>query len=273
MRRFPTTRCNLCPTSESFRRYTSGALRDRRAHRRRRDGRGLQGARHAARAHGRRQGPRRPPLDERGDPPALRARGEDDLPVFAPAHLRAPRRRARGRHRLPRHGVPGRRVARGSPGQRAAADRAGPALRDRDRRRARQGASPGHRPSRPEARQRHADEVRGQAARLRSREAADDGRRAAGLRRVGARDRGAGQPAPHRARHGPRHVPVHGARAARGRRGGRPLGHLRLRRRALRDGDGEEGVLGQESGVADRLDPARRSAVDLRGGADDAAGA
>ena len=35
------------------------------------------------------------------------------------------------------------------------------------------------------------------------------------------RDGGAGQPAPDRARHGPRHVPVHGARAARGRRGGR----------------------------------------------------
>ena len=68
-----------------------------------------------------------------------------------------------------------------------------------------------------------------------------------------------------RARHDPRHVPVHGARAARGRRGRRPLRHLRLRLRALRDGDGQEGVHGQEPGVAHRLDPARRPAVDRRG--------
>ncbi len=45
-----------------------------------------------------------------------------------------------------------------------------------------------------------------------------------------------------------------------------------LRRGALRDGNGKEGVHRQEPGVADRLDPARRPAAGVRGRADDAAG-
>ena len=52
-------------------------------------------------------------------------------------------------------------------------------------------------------------------------------------------------------RHDPRDVPVHGAGAARGQGGRRADGHLRVRLRALRDGDGQEGVLGREPGVAD----------------------
>ena len=39
-------------------------------------------------------------------PPAFRAGGEDDLAALASEHLRALRRGPRGRHRLPRHGVP-----------------------------------------------------------------------------------------------------------------------------------------------------------------------
>ena len=99
---------------------------------------------------------------------------------------------------------------------------------------------------------------------------------AAGARRsserLAPRDRDAGEPAADRARHGARHVPVHGARAARGQGGRRAQRHLRLRRRALRDGDGQEGLLGHEPGVADRRDPAGRSAGDLGDLADDAAG-
>ncbi len=257
---------------DPFRRNQARPLRDPLRHRRGRDGGGLQGARHAARPRRRRQGASRTSGDERGDPPAVRARGEDDLAVLAPAHLRAVRRRARGRRRVPRHGVPRGRVAGRSPGQGPAADRADPALRDRDRRRARQGAPAGDRPSRPEARQHHDHEVGREAARLRPGEAPRDRRRAARLRRVGDGDRGSGQPAPDRARHDPRHLPVHGARAARGRRGRFAVGHLRLRRRALRDGDGSEGVHGQEPGVADRVDPPRRSRARVRGGADGAAG-
>ena len=48
-------------------------------------------------------------------PAALRARGEDDLAALAPAHLRALRRRQRGRDRVPRHGVPRGRDALGPP--------------------------------------------------------------------------------------------------------------------------------------------------------------
>ena len=39
--------------------------------------------------------------------------------------------------------------------------------------------------------------------------------------------------------------------------------HLRVRRRALRDGHGQEGVRGQEPGEPDRRDPERRAAADL----------
>ena len=45
----------------------------------------------------------------------------------------------------------------------------------------------------------------------------------------------------------PGDVPVHGAGAARGQGRGRADGHLRVRRGALRDGDGEEGVLRQRA--------------------------
>ena len=47
---------------------------------------------------------------------------------------------------------------------------------------------------------------------------------------------------PHAGRHDPRDLPVHGARAARRPRRGRADGHLRPRSRALRDGDGPQGL-------------------------------
>ena len=56
---------------------------------------------------------------------------------------------------------------------------------------------------------------------------------------------------PDAGRDDPRDVPVHGAGAARGQGGRRADGHLRVRRGALRDGDGAEGVLGSEPGLAD----------------------
>ena len=48
-----------------------------------------------------------------------------------------------------------------------------------------------------------------------------------------------------------RHLPVHGARAAGGQGGGRADGHLCVRRGALRDAHGEEGVRGEEPGEPD----------------------
>ena len=74
-------------------------------------------------------------------------------------------------------------------------------------------------------------------------------------------------------RHDPGDLPVHGARAARGQGGRRADRHLRVRRGALRDGDGQEGVLGREPGLADLGDHAERAAADLLDPADDPAGA
>ena len=103
-----------------------------------------------------------------------------------------------------------------------AAARADPAVRDRDRRRARQGAPAGDRPPGPEARQRHADEVGRQAARLRPGQDRWPRRRATRLGRPRCWRPQAQVSAPlTRAGHDPRHLPVHGAGAARGRRGRR----------------------------------------------------
>ena len=201
--------------------------------------------------------------------PAVRARGEDDLAALASAHLRALRRGARGRDRVPGHGVPGGRDAGGPAGEGRAAARADAALRDRDRRRAGQGAPAGDRAPGPEARQRDADEVGREAPRLRPGQG--DG---AGRRRSRQPDRAADAArGPDAGRDDPRDVPVHGARAARGQGGRRADGHLRVRLRALRDGDGTEGVLRREPGVAHLGDHVERAGADLLGPADVAAGA
>ena len=78
---------------------------------------------------------------------------------------------------------------------------------------------------------------------------------------------------PDAGRHDPRDVPVHGARAARRQGRRRAHGHLRVRRGALRDGDGQEGVRGRQPGVADHGDHVERAAADLVGPADRARGA
>ena len=79
-------------------------------------------------------------------------------------------------------------------------------------------------------------------------------------------------PAPHAAGDDPRDVPVHGAGAARRERGRRAERHLRFRRRALRDGHGEEGLRRQEPGEPHRLDPEGPPAARFVARADDAAG-
>ena len=81
------------------------------------------------------------------------------------------------------------------------------------------------------------------------------------------------QHAPHAGRDDPRDVPVHGAGAARRQGSRRAHRHLRVRLRALRDGHGEEGVLGGDAGVADLVDLAGRAAADLAGPADVASSA
>ena len=107
----------------------------------------------------------------------------------------------------------------------------GAALRRADRRCAGRGARGRHRPSRPEARQRHGH------------------RRATASRSwisawpsCSIRPRAPPMPGPStraadRGRHGGRHGRVHVARAGRGPERRRPLGHLQLRRDAVRDGD------------------------------------
>ena len=81
-----------------------------------------------------------------------------------------------------------------------------------------------------------------------------------------------GEPAADVAGNDPRHLPVHGPRAARGRRGRRAERHLRFRLRALRDVVGPEGLHGQEPGEPHRLDHEHRPAADLVDPADDPAG-
>ena len=81
------------------------SLRNPRAARRGRDGRGVPRARHAARPRRRDQGAAAAPDREPRGARALRARGEDRLVAQPPAHLHALRRRPRGRHRLPGDGA------------------------------------------------------------------------------------------------------------------------------------------------------------------------
>ena len=71
----------------------------------------------------------------------------------------------------------------------------------------------------------------------------------------------------------PRDVPVHGAGAAGGEGSGRADGHLRVRVRAVRDGDGAEGVRGLVAGVVDLVDHEGGAGAGVGGDADVAAGA
>ena len=217
----------------------AGPLRDHGPARRGRHGRGLPRPRHAARPRRRDQGAAAAARRQPAVPRALRARGEerlrasttrtsarsttsaarrqgDELTTWCWSWSRASRSRSgspRGRCRCRRCCA----SARRSPTRSTRAHRAG------------------HRPPRPEARQRHARRESG--AKL-----LDFGLARATGARVSRRSRShvvartpTAQPLT-AAGHDRRHVPVHGARAARGPGGRRAHRHLRARRRALRDG-------------------------------------
>ena len=167
---------------------------------------------------------------------------------------------ARASTRVPRHGVPRGRDARGPPREGRAAARADAALRRRDRRRARQGAPAGDRAPGPEARQRDAHEVGRQAPRLRPGQG--DDLPAEAQSSVGADWR--------------RGPPTQPPDAARARSSGRSStwrpsssragdadarhGHLRVRRAcSTRWRTGQKAFAGKSQACADRRDPARRS--------------
>ena len=171
--------------------------------------------------------------------------------------MRAVRRRSRGRHRVPGDGAARGRDAVGTPREGAAAARSDAAVRRRDRRCAGQGSPPGDRAPGPEARQRDADAVGREAARLRSGQG--HGARGAAVEPHGHPDAAGSHPG----RHDPRHVPVHGARAARRQGSRRADGCLRPRRRAVRDGDREESVRRSEPGLAHHGDHVERAGADL----------
>ena len=197
----------------------------------------------------------------------LRARSENDLAALASAHLRAVRRGSGGRDRVSGDGASRGGDAGRAAGEGCAAAGADAAVRRRDRGRAGQGAPAGDRAPGPEARQRDADEIGREAARLRSGEgdgAGDAARQPDGISNAAGADAG---------RHDPRNVPVHGAGAAGGEGGRRTDRHLRAGSGSLRDGDGKEGVLGDEPGVAHLLDHDGGTSLDLDDSADVAAGA
>ena len=110
-------------------------------------------------------------------------------------------------------------------------------LRDSGRRRAGESARGRHRPPRPEAVEHHGDRRRpGEDPGLRRREAHDVQTTWMATSRVGAND-----DRPRSARDGRRNDRRHGGLyvtgAGRRKEGGRAVGHLQLRRGALRDGD------------------------------------
>ena len=151
---------------------------------------------------------------------------------------------------------------------RPAAARADAASRRRHRGRARPRAPAGHRPSGPEARQRDADAGGRQAPRLRSRAGFFGGVQL--VRRVHRPAHVAAEP--DAGGLDPRHRAVHVAGAARGQGERRAHGHLRVRRAALRDGDGPEGVHGRVAGLADLVDHERGARGDHLALADEPAG-
>ena len=177
------------------------------------------------------------------------ARSARHLVAQPSAHLHAVRRRRTGRPRLPRDGVSGRRNARRPADARRAAGCRGGALRDPDRRArstTRTASGIVHRDLKPSNVM--LTRVRRQAARLRSRATPAPSSRSAPTMSTLSFD----QPQADGGRHDPRHVPVHGAGAARRQRGRRAHRHLRVRRAPLRDGDRAEGVRRQEPGEPDR---------------------
>ena len=260
---------NSAVSHDHFRRHPARPVRNRRLDRRGRHGGGLQSARHAAGSHGRDKSLAVAPLRQRRESSAVRAGSEDHLVAFPPPYLRPLRRRQPGRRRVPRHGV-----SRGRDPVRPAREgsarfRPGPPLRLRDRGRARQGPPTRDRPPGSQTRERDADEVGAEAPRLRTGQGDRAGRP---IRRFPHHASDADRQGPHGGGNDPRHLPVHGPRTARGAGSRRPHGHLRLRRSAVRDGDGKEGVLGKEPGVAHLVDHDDRSNAGFERHAGGAAG-
>ena len=147
---------------------------------------------------------------------------------------------------------------------------AGHAIRNRDCRRPGQGASQRHHPPRPEARQHHADQVGHKAAGLWFGETAAGPTPVTRNRRL-ATLTGRGDSA----RDNSRHAAIHGTGAG-GREDGsdrRAHGHFRVRRGGLRNGDGEEGVRGEEPGQPDGEDIGDGPCTNGDARADDATGA
>ena len=77
----------------------------------------------------------------------------------------------------------------------------------------------------------------------------------------------------HRRRNDPGDAAIHGSGAGRSQGSRRAHGHICVWRGGLRNGDGEEGVRGQEPGQPDGQDSGVRAAIDDFAHADDAAGA
>ncbi len=218
------------------------AVRDRIRHRRRRHGRGVQGARHPPRPLGRDQDPPSGDRHRSRSPREVRARGQSARAHRAPEHPRHPRCRSGvggvpvgHRDLLRRDGVAHRRHAPRTAGARAPLLAEGGGDRRSGGRRPRGGARPGDRAPRPEAREPVPDLGRaGEDPGLRSGVDRAVARFCRRDRRVARRRHGA--------RDGPRHARLHVARAGAGDRGGRPGGFVRAGVRALRDGDRAPGV-------------------------------
>ena len=98
--------CFARSPNESRRRNAARSLRDPRAARRRRNGRGLSRTRREARPRGRHQGAAGAPLVECRRSGPVRARGKSGRVAVPPEHPRHPRLRKPGRCRLRRHGAP-----------------------------------------------------------------------------------------------------------------------------------------------------------------------
>ena len=251
-------------------RHQARTLRSRRPARRGRHGRGVSRPRHAPWPRRRHQGATAAPEFEPGGPHALRARGEDHLELEPPEHLHVVRHRPRGGHRLPRHGAGGGRNPGPAPGEGPAGFVGGAETRGAGGRCARPCAPRRGDPPGPEARERDADEEWREAHGLWPR-ARDRAGGACGRQRdhAGGHDHVAHHRGPaDGGRNDHRHVPVHVAGAARGKRGRRAQRHLGARLRALRDGLRAPRVRGREPGVADRRHHERGTAAAVRDGAD-----